>query len=165
MQAILMSIKPYWVAKILNGDKTVEIRKRFPVDYRGWIYIYETNDRKPLFAVNCDDKIFKKVSMSRGKVVARFYCDKIMANDRTNCCQGSCLSHDEILHYTRGHEFVGVHISQLGIFDKPKELSDFYRCRLGRNNCYMKRCDEKDCPCFKPVKKAPQSYMYIEVSE
>lgn len=29
----MISIKPQWVAKILNGEKTIEIRKKFPKDY------------------------------------------------------------------------------------------------------------------------------------
>ena len=46
MKAILISIKPYWVAKILNGEKTIEIRKRFPKDYVGWVYIYCTKGKQ-----------------------------------------------------------------------------------------------------------------------
>ena len=46
MKAILMSIKPKYVAKILNGEKTIEIRKKFPKDYVGWVYIYCTKDKK-----------------------------------------------------------------------------------------------------------------------
>ena len=41
-----MSINPYWVAKILNGEKTVEVRRKFPKDYRGWVYIYCTKSNK-----------------------------------------------------------------------------------------------------------------------
>jgi len=50
MKAILMSIKPKYVVKILNGEKTIEIRKtmpkcKFPID----VYIYCTKDKKLLF--------------------------------------------------------------------------------------------------------------------
>ena len=41
-KSILMSIQPKWVAKILNGEKTIEVRKKFPKDYVGWVYIYCT---------------------------------------------------------------------------------------------------------------------------
>lgn len=37
---ILSSIKPEWVEKILSGKKTIEIRKQFPKDCVGWVYIY-----------------------------------------------------------------------------------------------------------------------------
>ena len=54
-KAILISIKPKWVAKILNGEKTLEIRKTCPEifkrlkPYEGCdidVYIYVTNSRK-----------------------------------------------------------------------------------------------------------------------
>lgn len=32
MKKILISIKPKWTAKILNGEKTLEIRKTAPKD-------------------------------------------------------------------------------------------------------------------------------------
>lgn len=47
-KAILLSIRPEWVAKILNGEKTIEVRKQFPKDYRGWVYIYCTSAFPPL---------------------------------------------------------------------------------------------------------------------
>ena len=45
MKAILMSIRPQWVAKILNKEKTLEIRKHFPKDYVGWVYVYCTKGK------------------------------------------------------------------------------------------------------------------------
>ena len=44
MKSILLSIKPKYVAEILNGEKTIEVRKRFPKDYKGWVYIYCTKE-------------------------------------------------------------------------------------------------------------------------
>ena len=69
MKAILMSIKPQYVAKILNKEKTIEIRKKFPKDYVGWVYIYCTKGKTT----------FEK-TLARyhdAKVVARFWCDKV----------------------------------------------------------------------------------------
>ena len=40
MKSILLSIKPEWLCKILNGEKTIEVRKKFPKDYVGWVYLY-----------------------------------------------------------------------------------------------------------------------------
>ena len=48
MKAILLSIKPEWIAKILNGKKTVEVRKKFPKDYVGWVYLYCSKNGKDL---------------------------------------------------------------------------------------------------------------------
>jgi len=47
MKAILISIRPEWVAKILNGEKTLEIRKTFPkCDLPIDVYIYCTKEKK-----------------------------------------------------------------------------------------------------------------------
>lgn len=44
MKSILISIKPQWVEKILNGEKTIEIRKSKPnVELPCKVYIYCTN--------------------------------------------------------------------------------------------------------------------------
>ena len=46
MKAILISIQPRWVAKILNGEKTLEIRKTMPkCDLPIDVYIYCTKDK------------------------------------------------------------------------------------------------------------------------
>ena len=84
-----MSIRPQHVAKILNGEKTIEIRKRFPSDYVGWVYIYCTKNgdglvwdengkgliNKNLFpyAKDCPENH----RLTNGKVIARFWCDKV----------------------------------------------------------------------------------------
>ncbi len=91
MKSILISIKPKWVAKILNGEKTLELRKSFPKDYRGWVYIYCTKaddlckickisrDRY-IRGKDYDNRDFPHLHSGyngRGKVVARFYCDNV----------------------------------------------------------------------------------------
>ena len=93
MKAILMSIKPKWVAKILNGEKTIEIRKKFPKDFVGWVYIYCTKGGKKdwhlIEVIDTDtgwegyeydyyigSKGYLKHCLE-GKVVARFWCDTV----------------------------------------------------------------------------------------
>ena len=86
-KAILMSIRPQYVCGILNGKKTIEIRKKFPKDYVGWVYIYCTKGkrngdnwlRKYPFCLSqnfyqVQDDNFNALN---GYVVARFWCDKI----------------------------------------------------------------------------------------
>ena len=106
MKAILISIRPQWVAKILNGEKTIEIRKRFPSDYVGWVYIYCTKDTKYKYGGlahfgyggnycvhlnnnkmvddfmdfklgNLNDVSWTIQNDSKERVVARFWCDKV----------------------------------------------------------------------------------------
>ena len=90
MKGILLSIKPKYVSMILNKDKTIEIRKMFPKDYVGWVYIYCTKNGKYLFKdlyaeksgegklYYVDDKEHDSWSQKiNGKVVAKFWCDKV----------------------------------------------------------------------------------------
>ena len=131
MKAILMSIKPQHVANILNGIKTLEIRKKFPKDYVGWVYIYCTKDKNNLLHKNCaniwwvEDKDFQKKNkrlgieqqpIYNGKVVARFWCDNVEeillkqnGNYYTNTLSNnklltqSCLTQSEIFDYLDGN--------------------------------------------------------------
>ena len=83
MKSILMSIKPKRVEKILNGEKTIIVRKTRPkVEAPFKVYLYCTKPK-------CfEDKwVFQKIHLSNGeifmhpisngKVVAEFTCDKI----------------------------------------------------------------------------------------
>ncbi len=42
MKQILMSIRPEYLVKILNGEKTIEIRKTVPIGFVGWVNLYCT---------------------------------------------------------------------------------------------------------------------------
>lgn len=177
---IAISIRPEWVEKILNGEKIIEIRKRFPKDFKGKVYIYVTKGT-PLYLTGgsyddfsysdsyesyvCDEAYYDYDYWSsaitpddflNGKVVASFIVDAVVElhphydtinNDlyykadylfEDDIEYGACLSHKELVKYIGNKEvFYAIHISNLEIFDKPKELSDF------------------------GIKKAPQSWMYV----
>jgi len=151
MKAILMSIKPRFVADILNGSKTIEVRKRFPLNYRGWVYIYVTKALPHLsktyvsdYEVYDDTQWDKKWQDFNGEVVARFYCDNVeeitpfeeyespfgmaykLKENKIVCCQKAQLTYDEYNHYLKGKKGYAIHITKLEIFNKPKELSEFY---------------------------------------
>lgn len=154
MKAILMSIKPEWVAKILNGEKTIEVRKRFPKDYRGWVYIYCTKDPRWELDNGYEDGWFlwdRKshhypfkyaegfTPMFNGKVVARFWCDRVYEIEsvchgmsyiaegisQMKIAEASCLDWRDVHGYLKGKNGYGIHISKLEVFDEPKELSEF----------------------------------------
>lgn len=101
MKAILISIKPEYVAKILNGEKTLEIRKSMPKDFRKLflnncdegldVYIYCTkednlmklsNFRKDKYICGKEYDITDFVWLNigyegKGKVVAKFTLNKV----------------------------------------------------------------------------------------
>lgn len=157
-KAILISIKPKWVAKILNGEKTIEIRKRFPKDYVGWVYIYCTKDKKYANLIN-------RGGFLTGMVVARFWCDKveeIRPSTIDNFAKDSCLTIQELENYLWSNILFGyaIHITKLEIFDKPKELSEFNVRHYPQFACFVKNETHYE---LAPLTKAPQSWCYIEV--
>ena len=182
-KAILISIRPEHVAKILNKKKTIEIRKKFPKDYVGWVYIYCTKNKPRAIltdkgcvvantlAVGGNSQYKSGYSLS-GKVVARFWCDKVEEHRPFfHWCieKETCLTRDDVLDYLdskdksvgnpkRQGKVYAIHITNLEIFDKPKELTAF---KVRKNDCPFP-CAACDVPYCK-LKRPPQSWQFIEV--
>ena len=152
MKSILMSIRPKYVADILKGIKMFEIRKKFPKDYVGWVYIYCCKQRKNEIGCHIN---YEKVD---GKVVARFWCDKveeIKPSNLDNFAKDSCLTIQELENYLWSNICCGyaIHITNLEIFDRPKEISEFGTLTNKCNGFIGGK---------KPLTKAPQSWCYVE---
>ena len=175
MKSILLSIRPEWVEKILNGEKTIEVRKQFPKDYVGWVYIYCTKDYKKIlfenggygWRLNTWNKNKNAITTNNGKVVARFYCDKVeeittekwSPSKEQDLLKVSCLTENQLFDYCNlesGKPFYAIHISKLEIFDEPRELSEFK---------FWKDKSEYGCWYENKLTKAPQNYCYIEGEE
>ena len=194
MKAILMSIRPEWVAKILNGEKTIEIRKKFPKDYVGWVYIYVTKQGILAKIKNVwryiKGKNYNPYFGYQGKVVARFWCDKVEEIKDSLCedifdyaihpkqCvekwqriyKESCLTEIELSNYLKAKNGYAIHITKLKIFGKPKEIKEFYK--VGCDEYFTKHVFV-DHPNFRPIyerelkqfqfTRAPQSWCYVEI--
>lgn len=201
-KAVLYSIRPEYCKLILDGKKTVEVRKSIPkldVPFRCYIYctygfgLIEYKDE--VFPNLC---ISQKVSANKkwdnccnGKVIAEFVCDWVECIDdfcgvfdirNMQAVVWSCLSKKKLVEYADGKPLYFLHISDLIIYDEPKELSEFYRLGNplicdGRNceNCnhlkYMQVNSDEwdyDCDCQHQLenritlKKPPQSWCYVE---
>lgn len=84
-----------------------------------------------------------------------------------NAISASCVSKEELNAYgARTPVLYGWHISNLKIYDKPRELSEFRRwCQ---NNWYCESCAmyrENNGTCGNAslqIKRAPQSWCYVE---
>ena len=201
MKAILMSIRPQHLVNILNGKKTIELRKCFPLNFRGWVYLYCTKaiKGKPTLIRSAFNHSYWlgtcyvdgfQINLS-GKVVCRFWVDKVntyyvvgnmiwLFNAENNhvgtgnkieqdILDKSCVSLEDFKKYAKPinplqKRVFAIHISTLKIFDKPKELAEFYY--------YKKRLiyGGMDCPPYfdevkTQVRKAPQSWQYIYIEE
>lgn len=170
MKPVLISIQRPHTDNIKALLKKIEVRKGKPNQETPFpCYIYET-----------------KAKGGCGKVIGEFVCDKIEEYKyeycphpeigmNFDCCDNwwdiddedlekSCLSYEEFKKYADKSVNVndiiyGWHISDLKIYDKPKELEEFkryYEC--GNNSCGT--CDK--CDKDYHLKKPPQSWCYVD---
>ena len=193
MKSVLISIKPKYCELIAESKKTVEVRKSMPelkTPFKCYIYCTKKFYRK-------GDGYFQ--GKSCGKVIGEFICDEIccrtvgnfiIKEDGDKALSGSCVSQKELYEYlgwVKGiprYEqkrlcFYAWHISELKIYDKPKDLSEFYRFCLEfqKDEPICEGCDYEhteysglDCPPYfeckcdglKPIQQPPQSWCYVE---
>lgn len=171
-KAVMISIKPKWVELIASGEKTVEIRKSHPkidVPFKCYIYCTKSNG---WYGTQSKDNPAKRTN-AVGKVVGEFVCDWIgdgafMAGGAGSSSfpiyDGPCLDLDDYMAYVGvGKEFFGWHISNLNMYDKPKELSDFMRACNHESDCFTcKYWKNNTYDCLNRVQRAPQSYCFVE---
>lgn len=166
MKAVLMSIQPKWCMKIARGEKTVEVRKTRPkIKTPFKVYIYMTAGDAS-YPVKIDGTPMICHNNSGRSVIGEFVCDAITGLKCDNAYQAAynrhihtCLTDDEIMQYANNGKLYYWHISNLIIYDKPKELGEFRKpiyCHRGiaRENCLG--C--WDCEITRP----PQSWCYVE---
>lgn len=171
MRAVIISIHPKWCEKIASGEKTVELRKTRPKTNLPFkCYVYCTKDG---YAGIFSGKPFLSHNryVCNGKVIGEFVCDSILSHcEMANADIAeitSCVRREDIRKYSDGKEVFGWHISDLKIYDKPKELSEFKPC----HQCeYVEGCrtyveHRLDGDCRKPILRPPQSWCYVEELE
>ena len=190
-KAVLISVRPKWCEKIINGDKTIEVRKTRPkMNTPFKCYIYCTLPKYPhedFVATNYPRPQF----YGGGKVVGGFTCDRIdwithigytgipnlvetricdAATMRTSPVGGllnaACLTPKMLNDYLAWGDGYGWHISNLRIYDAPRELSEFRRACP--NSWYCESCAmyrENNGTCGNEslqLKRSPQSWCYVE---
>lgn len=175
MKAVLISIKPTWVEKIAQGEKTVEVRKTKPkIDVPFKCYIYET---KAQFIKSVKGAC-TSYGYGRGKVVGEFVCDSVDEYTFSNLeaeyrindigIAKTCLNHPELIGYGEGKPLYGWHISELKIYDKPKNVKEFRKpCPYLDLPCsYCPSCDSDEndnlIQCFNTVSCPLRSWCYVE---
>lgn len=139
MREVLISIQPKWCELIASGKKTVEVRKTRPkIDTPFKCYIYCTlSGSNEFFKEDCKGDIAEwnksKMTLKKGKVIGEFVCDRISPIYYTLDgladvvdCNTTCLNPKDFIEYGKGKTLYGWHISDLVIYDKPKELSEFF---------------------------------------
>lgn len=146
------------------------------------------------------------------KVIGEFICDKVYNiepifsfygcysgyDDTSDCSyfegysidderlEETCLTQQDLCIYGNGNRLYGWHISDLKIYDKPKELREFYKpikydnvcganvvhcghyqgletvdyCEYNDGDCSLKGC--KELRNLYQIKRPPQSWCYVE---
>ena len=158
-------------------------------------------DGKVGLVYKCNYDAAKQYDMQilSGKIIGEFVCDDIVSfgftpynhgeymvsgdkENKRDVLKESCLSFNDMYEYI-GEEFgYAWHISDLKIYDKPKELNEFITpSRIGCcNEGKCKGCKwldrgngfDIDDDCFspfdtdeyKPLRRPPQSWCYVERS-
>lgn len=153
MKSVLLSIKPEGCELIAARKKLLEIRKNRPkIDVPFKVYMQCTKSEptilkrsfvgkgKPLFDIipKNDVDCYNQSYVWNGKVIGEFVCDDIEMWNEEECleinpatghsylCEMSCVPWRELKQYWGDSEDIYTwHISDLVIYDKPKELSEF----------------------------------------
>lgn len=163
---VLISIRPKWVEKIANGEKTIEVRKTRPKltpPFKAYIYCSQGTDARRLRG-------------SWGTVIGEFTCTKLdwitrvgfsgclMPSKYSICSHNNMgvlpiddflraarLTYLELAAYLDGGNGYGWHISNLKIYDHGRVLGNFARPGVFGNG-------------FKPtaLERPPQSWCYVE---
>lgn len=168
MKSVLISIHPKRCELIASGKKTIEVRKTAPKQVPFKAYIYETYVKKYVDIGICwgNGKCFKHGCK---KVIGEFVCDYVYENMSYDC-EASRVSVSELKEYADSKPLYGWNISDLKIYDKPRELSEFGRvcdaehineihCRDCKKLVSFDDCCEVMC---KPLNRPPQSWFYVE---
>ncbi len=165
--AVLISIKPKFCQLIASGKKTIELRKSRPKTLFPFkCYIYCTvNDapRIPSRYVWVRDKTGFGWHWN-GMVIGEFVCDEIVKDFHGE--HGiefelrGCVPFEQQKRYAPRAPIYGWHISDLIIYDKPKELHEFSK----HDPSYDKAIFGGHESSY-PVKRPPQSWCYVNLIE
>ena len=177
-KAVMISIRPKWCEKICRGEKTIEVRKTRPkLETPFRVYIYRTKGTVP-HIIN-DKWVQMEVG---GTVIGEFTCDRIYELETkapggsyyvkgedqpttNDVARQSCLTLKDMHEYLKSAKGYGWHISDLRIYDAPRELSEFKGlCKVESDCCACPHYNYSKMDCDgRTIKRPPQSWCYVEV--
>lgn len=209
-KAVMLSIRPKWCEKIVSGEKTIDVRKtRLKMETPFKCYIYCTSGRPDLNIPISPERLMQdyldtgsmkslNCPLGNGKVIGEFVCDRIYELETrspggsyyvkgedqpttNDVARQSCLSLRDMHDYLHAQKGYGWHISNLKIYDTPRELSEFSPVCRYKN-------DDKSCPsrmvacpyqkydynpdgsinlveCGRTLERPPQSWCYVEATD
>jgi predicted transcriptional regulator len=207
METIMISNKPKSAEQIMNGKKKIDVRK-FYIEPPFKVLNYVTKE-KPYIkdfatynAEHCKGKNYNRfISFNEqynnnytinGKVAFEYVVNRVdmylicknLYNEMYFATIGeleqACLTQKEIREYGKGKPIYGWYISDLKIYDKPKELNNFKKpdCEKAEMHgcaCLNRKCEyyrasndydyPPDCAYEQDITRPPQNFVYCEVVE
>ncbi len=187
------------LGKLMN-NKTIEVRKTaptIPTPFKCYIYMTATKERCRFWEyITAYQNSKGEMLDGSQKVIGEFVCDKIdtycfgdmdipmPAYDGDSTCwefddgyyitngqlKQACLTYEELCDYGKGKTLYGWHISNLVVYDKPKELYEFNKflaCELGKQRCGRDEWQYGEewcqlCSMESVVVYPPQSWFYVK---
>lgn len=191
MKAVMKSVSPRICEKVANGNCTILVSKTAPkcgLPFKCYIYCtsakpYLYKEANPPFELFFDSELYKGKGyddrLFSSKVIGEFVCDwvtKITPSCDIDGCvnqythgypailgDSDCLSFNDMKAYLGNKKGYDWHISDLKIYGKPKELSEFRKpCKINLPMCdrceyystWNGRCEN--------ITRAPQGWCYVE---
>lgn len=131
MKAVILSVRPEWCQKIVDGNKTVEVRKSKPkleTPFKCYIYctygkglIERWDEVLPNFLI--DQKVTKGKmwgNLCNGKVIGEFVCDRVYQYSSASYIENTDISTEEM---------------SIQSCLSPQELSDYELSAEPKENC------------------------------
>lgn len=165
--------------------KKIEVRKTVPKLKTPFkCYMYMTKDCKKHYYI--DEYGDRQVELIPQKIIGEFVCDRIdeykffdnLVNFNSmglplgfrssylifqDDYEAMCLTYEEVKAYAKGKNLYGWHISDLKIYDTPKELGEFRKCAYPKQKCLDEKCEHWGyCGCGNVVARPPQSWCYVD---
>lgn len=166
------------------------------------LYLYRIDDDNNFELTNTlrpkTYEYVKDYNEQNGKVIGEFICNEVKkyepqvilcayyevngayVEEKLRYNKGTCLSYDDMVKKSNGKPLYGWHISDLKIYDKPKELSEFRACNFKSMNG-TDVCGNYDCKYYQDsgsymippscakngcrVTRPPRNYIYVEEQE
>ena len=182
---LLIAIHPEYACNILNLFKTREARTWIPKNFVGWVNVYITQGKSYLYQTKRQHgkkivlndkngynrhwlKDFNKEYGINGKVAFRFWFEKYDTykfedGDYWNAdLEKLCLTYNQVYEYGKGKTLYAWNINKLEIFDKPKELSEFWSEPIDFS---IHTRAEALAEGYKPIQRAPQKCAWVYTKE
>ena len=149
-EAVLISIRPKWCEKIVNGKKTIEVRKTRPklqTPFKVYIYCTQGGDRLWLrdaawreswknapISFLCNAESCGGMSLGNGSVVGEFVCNRIDEIWKRGCPENFDYCYLSLNEW--GNDDIASEINDVAAACLPKNQLNSYGAKVPRLYCW-----------------------------